>query len=177
MTPPVLGGPKGSGSDVQFSPDSSKLVATLKGDAKPSQLGHIVVFDVDSNGDVATTWKDNRVSPLSAVFGFAFDGQDTEHIFVTDAGFGGGATVSLDYDTNSISVIKVVNDSSFAASCWTVYSPETNTFYDINAAAPEIGKINPETGDLEGVIKFPKKLSGGEDAVVIGSKIYMLTHI
>ncbi len=82
--------------------------------------------------------------------------------------------MSLDYSTDKISAIATVNDTSFAASCWAVWSDETNTYYDINAASPNIGRVNT-AGVLSGVIEIKKDLGGAEDTVASGANLYMLT--
>ncbi|KAK5174435.1 uncharacterized protein LTR77_001515 [Saxophila tyrrhenica] len=162
------------GSDLQFSIDSTKLISVFKGRNKPTTtLAHISVFDVDETGEVAATATDNRVDPIQIPFGFAFNGNNPEQFYITEASFG-GVLVSLDYATNKVSALEVVNSTSFAASCWAVWSSITDTYYDINSVTPSVGKID-STGMLEGFIKYDKSLEGGFDAVLDGEKLYMLT--
>ena len=175
-TPAQLGGAKGSGSDIQFSGDSSKLIAIYKGNNKPKMtLSHIYVFDVDGSGNVAATGTDNRVSPLQIPFGFALDGNNLDQFYVSEAAFG-GVLVSLDYSTNKISELAVVNNTAFKASCWAVWASATDTFYDINAASPNIGRVSSD-GDLESIIDYPTALGGGVDSVVDGTTLYMMTAV
>ena len=175
-TPPQLGGSLGSGSDIQFLGDSSKLVATFKGRDKPkAKLGHVLVFDVDEDGNVAKTATDNQVSPLVQPFGFALSSASLDSIFISDVTFG-GALVSLDTQTNKISVDSVVNSTTFKASCWAIYSPALDTFYNIDAAATDLGKVS-SSGNLEGLISYTTSLEGGFDSVVDGSTSYMLTAV
>ena len=113
-TPPQLGGPKGSGSDIHFTIDSSKLITTFKGTTKPVSLGHISVFNVDQNGDVAATFTDNSMEPFDAPFGFALSEEDPTKMYISDATFGGVLT-TLDYSTDKISIDGVVNSTKIAA--------------------------------------------------------------
>lgn len=173
-TPPELGGAKGSGSDVQFNSDSSKLIVTFKGDNMPATLGHTVVFDVSKSG-VAATYTDNMVKPINQPFGFALDGQDPSALFISDVTVGGGFTVSLDDDTNMISVVGVANNSALAASCWAVYSYSTNAFYAIAAASPYMAAVSPSAGSLEKLVTYDSSLGGAFDTVVVGDVAYSLT--
>jgi len=173
-TPAQLGGAKGSGSDLQFSGDSTKLISVFKGRNKPTMtLGHISVFEVDQDGKIAATATNNRVDPIQIPFGFALNGNDLQQMYITDAAFG-GVVVSLDYGTNKVSAVAVVNSTSFAASCWAVWSSTTNTYFDINAASTNIGRVDP-SGKLLGLINYPKELAGGVDSVVDGTMLYMMT--
>lgn len=175
-TPPVLGGPKGSGSDLQFSIDSSKLIVSFKGTTKPAGLGHIVVFDVDEHGNIAAEGTDNTMAPLAGVFGFALDASDKSQFYMTEVNFG-GALLALDYSTNAVSIVNLVNDTDFAASCWAVYSRDTGNFYDINAASANLGVVAPGSGKLDNVLSYPKDLAGGLDAVTDAGTMYMLTGV
>jgi hypothetical protein len=174
-TPAQLFGKKGSGSDIQFTGDSSKLIGVYKGNNKPMTLGHIFVFDVDDSGNVASTGTDNRVDPLQGPFGFALSGSNKEELYITDAAFG-GVLVSLDYETDKISALSVVNNTAFAVSCWAVWSPTTNLFYDVNAGSTNFGEVD-STGKVTGVINYKKALGGGFDAVAAADKLYALTAI
>jgi hypothetical protein len=174
-TPPQLGGKKGSGSDIQFNGDSSKLITTFKGVSKPSALGHISVFDVDNSGNVAKHFTDNQVSPLNAIFGFALNGNDLSEFYVTEAAFG-GALISLDSTTNKVSALATVNDSSLVASCWAVWASATDTYYDIFAGSPSIVEVD-SAGKMDGTIDFNKKLGGGVDSVVYRTTLYTMTAI
>lgn len=176
-TPPQLMGAKGSGSDIQFTGDSKKLITTFKGNSKPKMtLGHISVFDVDETGNIASTYTPNRVSPINQPFGFALSGKNLNQMYITDATFG-GVLVSLDSETNKISALSTVNETAVfggAASCWAVYSEDTGYFYDINAASPNIGVVRSD-GKLVEHLDYKKKLAGGVDSVAADGKLYMMT--
>lgn len=175
-TPPQLFGAKGSGSDIQFSGDSMKLITTFKGRNMPKMtLGHISIFDVDEAGNVSKTWTPNRVSPIVQPFGFALSGKSLNELYISDATFG-GVLVSFDYETNKVTALSTVNETSFgaAASCWAVYSEDTGYFYDINAGSPNFGIVSSE-GELIEHVDYKKALGGGVDSVAAGGKLYMLT--
>lgn len=173
-TPAQLFGAKGSGSDIQFSGDSSKLITTFKGNAKPKvTLSHISVFDVDMSGNVAKHATDNRLPQSTAAFGFALSGRNLNEFYISDAAFG-GILASLDPETNIVSTVSVVNDTAFAASCWAVWSAATGDFYDILAASTNLGVVD-SSGQLVDVFNYDSKLGGGVDSVVDGSDLYMLT--
>ncbi|CAJ2503473.1 Uu.00g108670.m01.CDS01 [Anthostomella pinea] len=173
-TPVQFVGEKGSGSDIRFTPGSEKLVATFKGDNMPATLGHILVFDVSGQGEVATKGTDNQVSPLAAPFGFVFDPNEPDLMLISDINFG-GVLAKLDYETNGASLVKVQNSSTFAASCWAAYSSGTNMSYLISAMAPNFGKVDPVSGDLGGFVTFPKSLGGAFDTIIDGTTAYFLS--
>lgn len=173
-TPGQLNGYSGSGSDIQFATNSSKLVSTFKG-AGTTGLGHIDVFDVDSNGDISKNYTDNQIAPLGGVFGFSWSGSEPGHMFVSDVAFA-GSLLSLDFTTNKFTEIATSNSSKFAASCWTVWSPTTDLYYNINAGSPYIGEIDA-AGKLENIIEFNSTLAGATDTAVYGATAYMLTFL
>lgn len=175
-TPLQFMGDKGSGSDVRFTPDSEKVVTTFKGNNKPATTGHIVVFDVSASGDVAAEGVDNQVKPFGGLFGMAFKPSYPKLMVISDVGFGGGL-VELDYETNGASLVNVENSTTFAASCWTAYSSGTDMTYLISAAAPNFGKVDPVTGDLEGFITYSMDLMGGFDTIIDGTTAYFLGAI
>lgn len=175
-TPPLFGGPKGSGSDIRFSPDSKKLVATFKGDTAPATLAHIFVFDVSDEGEVAAEGPDDHASPLAAIFGFVFNPSDPSLMLITDAAFG-GALVKLDYGTDSVSIVHIENSTMFAGSCWAAYSPSTGMGYLIDAGAPNFGKVDLQSGDLDGFITFSTELGGAFDTVIDGTTAYFLSAV
>ena len=178
-TPAQLMGAKGSGSDIQFSADSSKLIVTFKGNAKPKMtLGHIDVFDVDSSGNVAKTWTDNQVSPSGATFGFALNGYDMSQYYVSDAAFG-GILVDIDSESNKATNLATINNTAFGASCWAVWSPQTGYYYDINAATPNLGVVT-QGGTLKTVYDYDSKLVSAVDSIVDsteGTTLYMMNGI
>lgn len=49
--------------------------------------------------------------------------------------------------------------------------------YNVNAAAPVIGKISPANGNLQGLIRFPEELGGGTDIALFGRRAYFLTAV
>lgn len=168
-TPPVLGGPSGSGSDIQFSIDSEQLITTFKGTA--TGAGHVSVFDVSSSGDVSPTWTDNSL--MGAPFGFAL-GSDPSELFVTNVAFGGENLISLS-STNELSVLSTVNNTAdFVASCWSIYSSTTSSYYVLAAASPYYGTVD-SAGALVQTVSIPSALGGLFDTVVNGATAYALT--
>lgn len=176
VTPPVLMGSKGSSSDIQFSPDSSKLVTTSKGTLIPSStLAHIDVFSVGKDGLVETEFRDYPSARFSLPFGMAFDPSKPAEVFVTDAGFG-AVLYSIDGRTNQLNTIKIVNSTAAAgASCWAVFSEATGLFYNLDAGIPTIGKVSPIDGAVEGTITVDASFQGIFDGAVRGSLLYFLS--
>ena len=189
VTPGQLLGPKGSGSNIVFSPDSSKVLVSFKGETRldnpipptglpvtPTAPAHFIVLDVSESGAVAATFTDNRVPPFALTFGIAVDRNKPSNIYASDV-FGGGGLVNLDYATNKISVESIVNNTAFGASCWCVYVQDIDVFVDINSVTPNFGIVNAETGVLERTINYDASLMGGFDSVVIGTKLVFLTSV
>ena len=60
--------------------------------------------------------------------------------------------------------------------CWAAYAPQLDSVYMSDAAQPNFTYINPETGEVNGVVQFNAKPKiGGEDNAVLGDCLYFLT--
>ena len=170
MTPPV--GPPGTASNIFFNPDSTALIAVVKGNpgTTPPTASTFFVWPV-IHGKVSTEAVISTPSDLVVNFGGNFI---TNHMLMTtDASFG----VALLKVTSDFKIVEevhtVVPDQS--ALCWGVYAPRFDTFYGFDAARTTIYEFNPKTAAIKGMFTFDATLKGGLDAAIDRTSLYFLT--
>ncbi|KIW45490.1 uncharacterized protein PV06_03877 [Exophiala oligosperma] len=129
-TPPV--GPTNAVSQLFFSPDESRLYATVKGNPAVGTTGFFSVFPVQASawGRAGTlAMQDTRSSPAGTAVLFGSENiEGTNNVFVTDASFG-AAVVSVDQATNEASLVANQTIEGQKATCWATISKKTGSAF------------------------------------------------
>ena len=115
---------------------------------------------------------------LTSVFSLNFLDYSDSHLLVTNPmpNVPGAAFLQVGEDLK-ITTAKTITLADEQAACWVAYAPQLDSAYVIDAAQPNFTVINPETGDVRGVVQYEAKMpgSGGFDARVQGDYLYFLT--
>lgn len=176
MTPPS--GPPDSAAQVLFDPNSTALLATIKGNAGsvPPKLGSFAVWPVEagmvSHGDPVVT----QISDVFMNFGFSF--VDERKIFLGDPSF--GAAILTFQDNLTVVEVEHVVIPGQQAVCWTQYWQPTETLYAIDAASHDLHTLSAVSGDLESPINVSgldgtTNITGLFDSAISNGFMYSLT--
>lgn len=169
-TPPT--GPPKTASQIQFAPDSSYLLANVKGDAMPNGMpGTNFVYPV-TNGKVSTTAVVTQVQNMTGNFGFTFTAPDK--VLMSDVVYG-GSSLSIGQDFKTVETSRVTGDN--ATSCWAAHSSELDKGYIVNAGNASFGVVDSKTGSFDGPLEFDPAFMGIFDTVVDGTTAYFLSGI
>ena len=137
-TPPA--GPAGSASDILFSEDGTKLIASVKSIAP--NVGFIAIWDVARDGSLSTSFKKvdapaGGVEPFGAT---VIPGKNA--LLVSD---GASAVDVFDLSTNT-ATLTAIPDQTFP--CWAVYSKKTGSYYLTDPASSSVAEIQVD-GELK----------------------------
>ena len=168
-TTPPLNAPN-TASQVSFSPDSQKVVVSVKGAAPPMTPGSLFVYPVESGG-VSQTPVKSSIANIPDDFGFVF-GEDSSRLLLSDPTFG-GSIIELNPQTHVATEVKHTQ-SSLNASCWAAYSPATGLGYTFDAARPQIASFDFRSGDLMETIPTDPAFMSAFDAVIDGTSAYFI---
>ena len=170
-TPPV--GPFSTASDIQFNPSSSALVVSIKGSplTVPVSPGFLFAWPV-VNGKVAKNATVNKVDSLILDFSLSFTGSDFD-LLITDPAL--GADLLSVSSTLEISVQKPINITYQKAACWSYYDAASQAFFVSDAAQSNVTMINAIDGSIKQTINFDASLAGGQDMVMAGNSLYLLS--
>ncbi|KAJ3201991.1 hypothetical protein HK099_002027, partial [Clydaea vesicula] len=152
-TPPV--GPLGTVSHILFSPDSSNLFVTVKGNPEDSTapLGFLGSFPVVDGKVSSDPIRKSTPNGSVVLFGSAFSGDNT--FIATDAGFG-AITLDIDPATGSANASSTTKVDGQVATCWAAFNKNTQTTFITDIGQPSINEVNAQgdiinTLNLEGV--------------------------
>ncbi|MCJ1249203.1 hypothetical protein MMC30_006426 [Trapelia coarctata] len=171
-TPPV--GPPSTASNIFFNPDSTALIAVVKGNpgTTPPTASTFFVWPV-VHGKVSTEAVISSPSDLLVNFGGNFVTNDM--LMTTDASFG----VALLKVTSDFNIVEEVHTAvtDQRALCWGAYAPRFNTFYGFDAGRTTIYEFNPTTAAIKGMFTFDATLQGAFDAAIDRTSLYFLTGV
>lgn len=171
-TPPV--GPPSTASNIFFNPDSTALIAVVKGNpgTTPPTASTFFVWPI-VNGKVSTEAVVSSPSDLLVNFGGNFISNDV--LMTTDASFG----VALLKVTTDFKIVEEVHTAvpNQRALCWSVYAPRFNTFYGFDAGRTTIYEFNPATAAIKGMFTIDSALNGTFDAAIDRTSLYALTAV
>ena len=126
-TPPT--GPAGTASDIIFSADNSKLLATVKG--VPPQPGFLAAWSIAADGSLSKDFVPSTPATGGLLPFSATPIKDKNALLVTDPGAG----FSI-YNLDSLSIEQTTPASSSIipiqgqkAACWSSFSPKTGNYY------------------------------------------------
>lgn len=142
-TPPV--GPTNTVSEVLFSDDESRLLAIVKGNPTVNNTGFVASFPVNAASQcslASLSTADTLSSPSGTAVLFGTKAiPDTENFFATDPSFG-AAILSLDNQTNQLSLAaKQVIDGQ-KATCWSTISRASKSAFVADAAVNRIVEMS-----------------------------------
>jgi hypothetical protein len=126
-TPPS--GPAGSTSDILFSNDGSKLLATVKG--VPPTPGFLAAWNIEADGTLSTQFEASTPAPGGLLPFSATPVKGQNALLVTDPGAGFSV-----YNLNTLSVANqtpanstIIPVAGQKAVCWSSFSPKTGNYY------------------------------------------------
>ncbi|WPH00747.1 Hypothetical protein R9X50_00357700 [Acrodontium crateriforme] len=167
-------GPPGSASDIFFTPDSSAVLVTTKGDAgsTPPKQGYFATFPV-KNGKVANKPVLSQISDILMQFSITW--LDEFRFLLSDPAYGVSIlSIAHDFTLTELAHTKIPNE---VAICWTSYDPALSMAYAIDVGQPYLTKINPSSGAIEGRINIDKNLVGMFDSSILNDKMYSLSGV
>jgi hypothetical protein len=175
-TPP--NGPLNSLSQLFFSQDESKLFATVKGDPTVNNTGFFSVFPVQGGkyGSPSTlASRDIRSSPSGTAVLFGSENiAGTSNVFVTDASFG-GAVVTVDPISNTVSTVANQTIDGQKATCWTIISPRTSTAFVADVATPRLVEMSLQDASIISILDLSSNgYPGLIDMTAAGNFVYAL---
>lgn len=165
-TPP--NGPGDTASDIVFNPSQTGLFVTIKSNST-AHPGYIYVFPVKADGSLAKPVV-SRPPELNHDFSLSF--LDDSRAVISDITFG-ASIVDIGPDFKVTNKVKVTIPGQMA-SCWTVYAPEYNAIYVMDAGTPNITVLDPATGDIRYMLDGPSDGEGAYDAIRSGQFLYNL---
>jgi len=141
-TPPA--GPSGAVTQVLFSPDGSKLLASVKG-TPPADVGFVATWDVAHDGTLSSSYT-KASPPLGSgglPFGMEYVVGAEDAILVTDPAL--GFTI-YDFSKPKTRYIPQTIPGQ-NATCWVVYSKETSSYFmtDVNTFNVYEASVDPKT--------------------------------
>ncbi|KAG5645931.1 hypothetical protein DXG03_004720 [Asterophora parasitica] len=159
-------GPAGSASDVIFSEDNKRLIASIKG--VPPQPGFLAVWDVNTDGSLSQDFK--AVAPSKGgLLPFSLTvipGKNA--ILATDPAIGFDifdfATQAAGYGSTSVAAGRSssVAINGQGATCWSVFSPKSKNFYLTDIKTAIVTEINIDA-KLKGTVvkQYPQGKGSG----------------
>lgn len=167
-------GPPGSASDIFFTPDSSAVLVTIKGDAgaMPPKQGYFATFPVN-RGIVADKPILSQIPDILMQFSITW--LDEHRLLLSDPAYGVSIlNVAKDLQITELAHTKIPDETAI---CWTNYDPALNMAYAIDVGRPYLTKINPSSGAMEGRINIDKNLVGMFDSSILNNKMYSLSGV
>jgi hypothetical protein len=170
-TPPT--GPFSTASDIQFNPSSSALIVSVKGSplTKPVSSGYLFAWPV-TGGQVGRTAVVSKLPSLILDFSLTFVGTDFD-LFITDPALGGDF-LSVN-STLGMAVTMPVNITYQKAACWSYYEPSSQTVFVADAAQSNITAVSAVDGSIVQTVNFTPSLQGGQDMIVVGNSMYVIS--
>ncbi|KAM0354900.1 hypothetical protein ACHAPU_000737 [Fusarium lateritium] len=164
QTNPITG-PPNTVSDILFNPSESALFVTIKGDGMSD--GYVYAYEV-CGGTVSDEAVVSRPMNLPVAFGMAFYSDDSA--VITTPAYG-GAFVSITDDLNVVTEANV-NVTGQVATCWaTGYK---DSVFLLDAGVATITALNAKTKEVDYTLPGYEMGKGNFDAIVRGSKLYVL---
>jgi hypothetical protein len=177
-TPPV--GPPNTVSHVFFSDDQETLFVTVKGDPGKNNTGFLASFPVENGSrcemkPASVSSKALRHSPdgTAVLFG-SVPIPGTSDILVTDASFG-AALLSVDKATGTASVKGRGEIDGQAATCWSTYSPATDTVFVTDVGVNRLVEVSAKDASIVGSICLTNGDPGLIDLRAAGDFVYALS--
>ncbi|KAF4587338.1 3-carboxymuconate cyclase [Ophiocordyceps camponoti-floridani] len=164
-TPPV--GPVNTVSDIVFNPSETALFVSVKGDGKG--LGYLYAYRV-TDGVIDPEPVVSRPPELKVDFSLTFFSD--ESAVMTDAAYG-ASYLSIAKDLTA-TVSKKIDIPGQGATCWSVYSPASDSVYVLDVLSPNVTTLDPKSGEIKFVIPGDKRNKGSVDALVDRSSLYVL---
>ncbi|KAL9137106.1 MAG: hypothetical protein Q9175_001675 [Cornicularia normoerica] len=195
-TSPSLPGPLFIAQDITFNPSSTALFISVRSNGK--NPGLIYAFPVVENTNqtyphphrqaekvVSTTSVLSSFPNQPIMFSLNFLDNNDHHLLVTSPHLNnpGAAFLTVSYPSLAITLAKTITIPDQAAVCWAAYAPRFDAVFIIDSGLPNITVVNPETGDVEGVVRLGPPntnyngtdMAGGLDSIVAGNYLYELT--
>lgn len=172
-------GPLTIGQDIRFNPSVTALFITIRSNGK--NPGLIYAFPVERNGThkaVGTTPVVSSFPTIPFIFTLNFLDHSDHHLLVTNPHLGspGAAFLNVSYPSLEITLAKTITIPNQDAVCWVAYAPQYDTAFIIDAGQANVTALNPETGDVKGIVRYDAVGGhGGVDGEVCGDFLYMLT--
>ncbi|CAG7851977.1 SubName: Full=Uncharacterized protein {ECO:0000313/EMBL:CCA66684.1} [Serendipita indica DSM 11827] len=167
-TPPT--GPAGTVSDILFSADSSKLLATVKG--TPPNPGFLAAWSISNDGSlskdfVSSTPATGGLLPFSAT-----PIKDKNALLVTDpgAGFSVYDLSGLSVEQNKPASSSIIPVQGQKAVCWSAFSPKTGNYYLTDIGTSTVTEASVD-GNLKGAVvkQYPLAANSSTIDVAIAS--------
>jgi len=155
-TPPQ--GPAGTASQIQFSEDHKKLIASVKG--TPPKPGFFAIWDVAADGTLSNNFtpippNTGGLLPFSMTL---INGQNA--ILATDAGVGFDIIDLANFSSSNRS--SVVPIQGQGATCWSAHSGKTGNFYLTDIKTSIVTEVHVDQ-NLKGTIvkQYPQGNGSG----------------
>ncbi|KAI0642115.1 hypothetical protein C8Q79DRAFT_987640 [Trametes meyenii] len=171
-TPPS--GPPGTASQLIFTPDGSKLVASFKGLAPA--VGFLALWDVDaSSGALSPTFTKISTVPGGSLT-FSLTPVPGKNAFLsTDPGV--GFTV---FDLDDASRSSAVAIEGQGATCWSSFSAKTGTFFLTDVATATVTEVKVDDNLKASIVKqYPVGANAGtidNDVATINGKDFLFVN-
>jgi len=150
-------GPAGTASQVIFSEDGKRLIASVKG--VPPTPGFVAVWDVEDDGSLSHEAA-RTAPPTGGVLPFSLTSiPGTEAFLVTDPGIGFDifdlSTSSLEANSSKSSAVKIDGQ---VATCWSSFSSKTGNYYLTDIGTSIVTEVGVDK-DLKATIikQYPQK--------------------
>ncbi|KAH9893333.1 hypothetical protein C8Q73DRAFT_647425 [Cubamyces lactineus] len=150
-------GPPGSLSQIIFSEDGSKLLASYKGTANTP--GYLVSWDVQKDGSLSAQHSQVAVAQGGMVPFSLTPIPKQNAFFVTDPGIGYDI---VDLSGKGRDAAVTVNGQM--ATCWSTYSPKTGNYYAIDVGGNVIREVHLD-GNLKGSIVATHSVPAGTSPI------------
>ena len=165
-------GPAGSLSDIAFSPDSSLLYVSVKGNPATGAAGFIATYKVSGSGAAATLGTAIKTEPAGSVLPFSLTPvPNSRTVVYTDPASGYGvASFNADGSLGDSAHYAIPGQG---ANCWSEYSATTGNYYLSDPGAKYINEVSVSGVTSTLVKQYPA--FGPLDLAISGNYIYVLS--
>lgn len=172
-TPPV--GPTNTVAQVFFAANDTRLITTVKGDPTSGKTGFVSVLPFKDSSSSVFESHDIRSSPpgTTVLFG-GVEIPGTSDLFITDASFG-AAVLSLNDDTNEISLKQNITIENQKATCWAAYSRARDSVFVTDAAFNRLVEISNDGSKILTTVELKNGDPGLIDLKINDRFVYALS--
>ena len=114
----------------------------------------------------------NKIDSLVLDFSLTFTGTDFD-LLITDPAL--GADFLSVSSTLEIAVQRPVNITYQKAACWSYYDANSQAVFVTDAAQSNVTVLNAVDGSIKQTINFSPSLAGGQDMVIVGNSLYLIS--
>jgi len=166
-TPPP--GPLVLASDIVFNPSFTAVFIAVRSNG--GKAGLVYAWPV-VGGHVSTTPVVSSLPDLSIFFSFDFLGSDSR-ILATNPHLNSPGAAFLDVSSSfAVTEEKIITIPQQVASCWIALAPQFDSAFIIDAGAPNITIVSPETGAVKDIFHFNG--TGAQDSRVDRTWLYTM---